>query len=115
MTEHRVEVVKLRSSSTMRLEVFVVGLTAIVSLGWGLSISGGFQGWDDLHYVQAAQNWLHNGPSLPTEHWSGRLPYVLLLTMSMLVFGANSVAALIVPNSLLFLVVLGTSWWIARL
>jgi hypothetical protein len=99
---------------TIKLELPLVGLAALVSLCCALAIDGGFQGWDDLHYYQAAQNWLHNGPSLPTDHWSGRLPYVLLLVVSIMLFGANT-AALVVPNSMLFLVVIGASWWIARL
>jgi 4-amino-4-deoxy-L-arabinose transferase-like glycosyltransferase len=101
-------------SGTIRLEFGLLGLVAFVSLCWALVTGGGFQGWDDLHYVQAAENWLYNGPALPTDHWGGRLPYVLLLAVGMMLFGANS-AALVVPNSILFLIVIGTSWWIARL
>jgi hypothetical protein len=106
--------VKSPIPDTSRLELSLVGLVALLSLCWALVTGGGFQGWDDLHYVQAAQNWLYNGATLPTDHWSGRLPYVLLLTIGMMLFGNNS-AALVVPNSLLFLIVIGTSWWIARL
>jgi 4-amino-4-deoxy-L-arabinose transferase-like glycosyltransferase len=102
------------SPEAVRLEFCLVGLIGVVSLCWGLALNGGFQGYDDLHYVQAAQNWLQNGPSLPTEHWAGRLPFVLLLVVSMKLFGVNS-AALIVVNSLLLLIVIGTTWWIARL
>jgi 4-amino-4-deoxy-L-arabinose transferase-like glycosyltransferase len=111
---HSRAIMKSSVSDATKLELCFVGLAALVSLCWGLAIGGGFQGWDDLHYVQTAQNWLHNGPSLPIDHWSGRLPYILLLTIGMMLFGANS-AALVVPNSLLFLIVIGTSWWIARL
>jgi 4-amino-4-deoxy-L-arabinose transferase-like glycosyltransferase len=96
------------------LEFCLVGLIGVVSLCWGLALNGGFQGYDDLHYLQAAQNWLQNGPSLPTEHWAGRLPFVLLLVVGMKLFGVNS-SALIVVNSLLLLIVIGTTWWIARL
>src|SRR5260370_42347763 len=102
------------SPEAIRLEFCLVGLIGVVSLCWGLALNGGFQGYDDLHYVQAAQNWLQNGPSLPTEHWSGRLPFVLLLVVSMKLLGVNS-AALIVVNSLLLLIVIGTAWLIARL
>jgi 4-amino-4-deoxy-L-arabinose transferase-like glycosyltransferase len=114
LIELRDGIVKSPISNSIKLELLFVGLAALVSLCWALAIEGGFQGWDDLHYVQAAQNWLHNAPSLPTDHWGGRLPYVLLLTTSMLIFGA-SLAALIVPNSIFFLIVIGTTWWIARL
>jgi 4-amino-4-deoxy-L-arabinose transferase-like glycosyltransferase len=114
LTKLRKELVKPPISDSIKLELLCVGLVALISLCWALAIDGGFQGWDDLHYVQAAQNWLHNGPSLPTDHWGGRLPYVLLLTLGMMLFGAK-IAALVVPNSLLFLIVIGTSWWIARL
>jgi 4-amino-4-deoxy-L-arabinose transferase-like glycosyltransferase len=107
-------IMKPPSPDTVRLELPLIGLIGAVSLCWGLSINGGFQGYDDLHYVQAAQNWLHNGPSLPTDHWSGRLPYVLLLVISIKLFGVNS-AALVAVNSLLLLIIIGTSWWIARL
>jgi 4-amino-4-deoxy-L-arabinose transferase-like glycosyltransferase len=103
-----------QSADTFKLEFPLVGLVALASLCWGITFGGGFQGWDDLHYVETAQNWLHNGPSLPTDHWSGRLPYVLLLTASMMFFGFSTIA-LIVPNSILFLIVIATSWWIARL
>jgi 4-amino-4-deoxy-L-arabinose transferase-like glycosyltransferase len=106
--------VKPRFSDYTKLELRLVGLVALVSLCWALAIGGGFQGWDDLHYVQAAQNWLHNGPTLPTDHWSGRLPYVLLLASGMMAFGVNS-AALVVPNSLLFLIVICSCGWIAWL
>jgi 4-amino-4-deoxy-L-arabinose transferase-like glycosyltransferase len=98
----------------VRLDPFLVGAIGVVSLCWGLGINGGFQGYDDLRYIQAAQNWLQNGLSLPTDHWSGRLPYVLLLVVSMKLFGVNS-TALVVVNSLLYLVLVGTSWWIAKL
>jgi 4-amino-4-deoxy-L-arabinose transferase-like glycosyltransferase len=114
LTELRGGFVKSPIPDTSRLELSLVGLVALLSLCWALVTGGGFQGWDDLHYVQAAQNWLYNGATLPTDHWSGRLPYVLLLTIGMMLFGNNS-AALVVPNSLLFLIVIGTSWWIARL
>jgi hypothetical protein len=114
LVKFREEIVKPPVSDTIQLELLIVVLAALVSLSWALAIGGGFQGWDDLHYVLAAQNWLHNGPSLPTDHWSGRLPYVLLLTTGMIFFG-YTMAALVVPNSLLFLIVIGTSWWITRL
>jgi 4-amino-4-deoxy-L-arabinose transferase-like glycosyltransferase len=107
-------IMKPPSPDTVRLELPLIGLIGVVSLCWGLSINGGFQGYDDLHYFQAAQNWLHNGPSLPTDHWGGRLPYVLLLVISIKLFGVN-LAALVVVNSLLLLIIIGTSWWIARL
>jgi 4-amino-4-deoxy-L-arabinose transferase-like glycosyltransferase len=101
-------------TDAIRLELPLVGLIALVALCFGLTIHGGFQGYDDLHYFQAAQNWLRDGPSLPTDHWSGRLPYVFLLAISIKFFGPNA-AALTVVNSVLFLIVVGTSWWIARL
>src|SRR5260370_17687719 len=102
------------SPEAIRLEFCLVGLIGVVSLCWGLAVNGGFQGYDDLHYVQAAQNWLQNGPSLPTEHWSGRLPFVLLLVVTMKLLGVNS-PALIVVIRLLFLVVIVTPLFIARL
>jgi hypothetical protein len=114
LTELGGRIVKSPVSDIIKWELPLFGLTALVSLCWALAIDGGFQGWDDLHYYQAAQNWLHNGPSLPTDHWSGRLPYVLLLAASIMLFGANTVA-LVIPNSILFLIVIGTSWWIAKL
>jgi hypothetical protein len=106
--------VKPPISDTIRLEVPVVGVIALGSLCWGLTFGGGFQGWDDLHYVLAVQNWLHNGLSIPADHWSGRLPYVLLLSLGMMLFGFN-LTALVVTNSLLFLIVILTLWWIAKL
>jgi Dolichyl-phosphate-mannose-protein mannosyltransferase len=101
-------------SETVKSELLIVGVIAFASLCWGLTLNGGFQGYDDLHYLQAALNWLHDGPSLPTDHWSGRLPYVLLLALGVKLFGANE-GALIVVNSILFVSLIVTLWFVARL
>ncbi len=77
-----------------------------------LALPAGFAGWDDLHYVQAAQSWLARGVHVPANHWGTRLPYVLTLAASMRLFGLT-VLALTVPNTILFTLLLLLLWRIA--
>ena len=87
-------------------------LLACVSIGISLALPAGFAGWDDLHYVRAAQGWLALGPHVPANHWGTRLPYVLTLAASMRLFGLT-VLALTVPNTILFVLLLLLLWRIA--
>jgi len=74
-----------------------------------LALPWGFAGWDDLHYLQAAQRWLAIGVHVPADHWATRLPYVLTIALSLRLFGL-SVLALSVPNSVCFLLILVLLW-----
>ncbi len=87
-------------------------LLACISICISLALPAGFAGWDDLHYVQAAQSWLAVGVHVPANHWGTRLPYVLTLAASMRLFGLT-VLALTVPNTILFALLLLLLWRIA--
>ncbi len=87
-------------------------LLAGVSICISLALPAGFAGWDDLHYVRAAQSWLAVGVHVPANHWGTRLPYVLTLAASMRLFGLT-VLALTVPNTILFVLLLLLLWRIA--
>ena len=87
-------------------------LLACVSICISLALPAGFAGWDDLHYVQAAQRWLAVGVHVPVNHWATRLPYVLTLAASMRLFGLT-VLALTVPNTILFALLLLLLWRVA--
>ena len=76
-------------------------------------LPAGFAGWDDLHYVRAAQRWLVEGVNLPADHWATRLPYVLAIAAGIRLFGLSDFA-LVVPNTLLFVVLLLLLWWLGR-
>ncbi len=87
-------------------------LLACVAICISLALPSGFAGWDDLHYVRAAQSWLTLGVHVPANHWGTRLPYVLTLAASMRLFGLT-VLALTVPNTILFAMLLLLLWRIA--
>ncbi len=84
-------------------------LLIVVCVCASLALPAGFAGWDDLHYVQAAQRWLVEGVNLPANHWATRLPYVLTIAASIRVFGLSDLA-LLVPNTILFVVMLLLLW-----
>ena len=46
-------------------------------------------GADDGRYLTAAKCWLAHGPCLPTNHWEGRWPIVLPLSISLALFDVN--------------------------
>ena len=85
----------------------------LVSIGVSLAFPAGFAGWDDLHYIQAAQRWLSEGVHVPANHWGTRLPYVWVIAASIRLFGV-SVLALTVANTILFTLMLVLIWRIAR-
>ncbi len=88
-------------------------LLIVVCLCASFLLPAGFAGWDDLHYVRAAQRWLVEGINLPADHWATRLPYVLAIAAGIRLFGLSDFA-LMVPNTLLFVVLLLLLWWIGR-
>src|ERR1700712_5203061 len=85
----------------------------VVSVCISLALPVGFSGWDDLHYVEAAQRWLDTGVKVPTNHWGTRLPYVATIAASIGLFRLSSLS-LAVPNPILFVVILLLLWHIAR-
>jgi 4-amino-4-deoxy-L-arabinose transferase-like glycosyltransferase len=101
---------KLLRWNAAKVEFPMVGAIAVATICWALALNGGFQGYDDLHYVEAAENWLRDGASLPTDHWSGRLPYVLLLALSIKLLGLSSSALVVVNSALLVALIFATAW-----
>ena len=73
----------------------------------------GFRGYDDLHYLEAAQGWVANGATAPENHWAARLPYVLALAASIKLFGISALA-LMIPNAAMFLVILVCGFLVTR-
>ena len=84
-------------------------LLCVAAVAASLAMPAGFAGWDDLHYVQAAQHWLAEGVNVPANHWATRLPYVLTLAASLKLFGLSDLA-LTIPNTILFGVMLLLLW-----
>ncbi|WP_428376690.1 ArnT family glycosyltransferase [Lichenicoccus sp.] len=84
-------------------------ILCIAAVSASLAMPAGFAGWDDLHYVQAAQRWLTEGVNVPANHWGTRLPYVVTLAASLRVFGLSDLA-LTVPNTILFGIMLLLLW-----
>ncbi len=73
----------------------------------------GFQGYDDLEYLQAAERWLQDGVHAGANHWANRLPYVLAFAAAFKLFGVGA-AALVALHALLFAIVAMTVWGLAR-
>ena len=92
---------------------WIVVLLCVITITVSLALPAGFAGWDDLHYLRAALRWIDEGINLPADHWSTRLPYVLTLAASLRIFGLSELA-LIVPNTILFAIMLLLLWRIAR-
>ena len=93
---------------------WVALIVTAFGLCWSLSIDGGFQGFDDLHYLEAAQHWLQFGPYIPQDHWASRLPLVLSFTAGLAIWGPDS-TALIVPSVIFYLIVVFCCWNLGRL
>ncbi|TLU73034.1 ArnT family glycosyltransferase [Lichenicoccus roseus] len=89
-------------------------LLCIAAVAASLALPAGFAGWDDLHYLEAAQRWLTEGVHVPANHWATRLPYVLTLAASLRLFGVSDFA-LTVPNTILFGIMLLLLWRIAAM
>jgi hypothetical protein len=87
-----------------------------VALAAGLSVCLvplGFQGWDDLEYLRAAERWLEEGAHAGANHWANRLPYVLAFAGAFKLFGVSE-AALIALHTVLFAAVALVAWGLAR-
>lgn len=74
----------------------------------------GFQGWDDLEYLLAAERWLREGVHARANHWANRLPYVLSFAAAFRLFGTSE-AALVALHTLPFVTVALTAWGLARI
>lgn len=83
----------------------IIAVAVVLAIAFG----SGFVGWDDLHYLKGALRWLNEGTYIPTDHWEARLPYIISLSGGIAIFGPSSVA-LIVPNTLFFIVTLFLCW-----
>lgn len=64
-------------------------LVALIVSAFMASTGFGFEGTDDRYYYDAAMCWLNHGPCVGTEHWSLRLPPILLTALSFRVWGVN--------------------------
>ena len=80
----------LRSVATPLLLICLVWITSVIFFV-------GYQGMDDLHYVEAVNGWLHDAPFMGQNHWHNRLPHVLSIAGSFSVFGPSEIA-LVLPN-----------------
>jgi 4-amino-4-deoxy-L-arabinose transferase-like glycosyltransferase len=65
----------------------------------------GFQGLDDLHYLQAAERMASGAVYVPGDHWEARLPYVALLAAGLRGFGVTQ-TALVAPGAAVLLALL---------
>lgn len=74
----------------------------------------GFQGWDDLEYLVAAERWLREGAHAGANHWANRVPYVLSFAAAFRLLGTSE-AALVALHTLLFAAVALTAWGLARI
>jgi hypothetical protein len=79
-----------------------------------LALPTGFQGWDDFHYLVAAERFLSPGHYIPTDHWGARIPYVGLIAAAISVMGETQ-TALTVLNSAIFILASMSLWALARL
>ena len=105
---------QMRVATDLPNSGWVALIVTAFGLCWSLSIDGGFQGFDDLHYLEAAQHWLQFGPYFPQDHWASRLPLVLSFTAGLAIWGPNS-TALIVPSVIFYLIVVFCCWNLGRL
>jgi 4-amino-4-deoxy-L-arabinose transferase-like glycosyltransferase len=93
--------------------IALIALIAAVGLWDPVGFNGG--GADDGRYFLAAHCWLAHGPCIPANHWEGRWPVILPLSLSLGAFGNNEFAAAL-PSLLasaacaLLLVRVGNRW-----
>lgn len=100
------------SDRRARLGLLLVPFAAAAGLSV-LLFPVGFQGWDDLEYLRAAERWLREGAHAGANHWANRLPYVLAFAGAFRLFGVSE-AALVALHTALFAAVALVAWGLAR-
>ena len=112
MSRHRVRHAR-RHDTALSLVAPPLLLVAIVWLTSAIFFVG-YQGMDDLRYVEAAQGWLRDAPFMGENHWHNRLPHVLSIAASFRLLGVGEVA-LVLPNVLVHTAFVLFLWaWLRR-
>lgn len=99
--------------SGLRAWVLPLLLVAIATLCSVFLFPVGFQGYDDLEYLQAAERWLRDGIHAGANHWANRLPYVLSFVAAFRLLGVTE-AALVALHALFFATIAITAWGLGR-